>query len=425
LARLASAEPETNWGGVAFGLALGVLAAFQQFKLPPTLPLLLQNYGYPRTLAGGFMSVYAAAGLVLSIPVGRRLARHGPNGLLVFAFLAFLAGNALALVAPSSGLAMLGSRLGEGIGYAVLAVVGAVITTSSAAPRHRALAVALWATWIPAGQVSGTLLAIPAVSAGLWRPLWWISAAATLALGTWAWRLSTAGNPPFGNPEKRPEPAAEEQAHRPGTPVRRGGLLFFAASLFTLWSIQYISYVTWLPQYLVEAHGLSPGAAAWAYLLPSTVVIVSNLLGGALLQAGVGLGTLLVGSISIQALGWLLMPVTQSAVLGLISLVVYGAAAGITPTCLFSLPGAILGANASRGFAAIMAGRNLGIFIGPPLMAHVVSRAGGWEPVGPLFGGVCVAAAAVSGYLSWRISHLAPENESGLSASPRGSSLPR
>jgi predicted MFS family arabinose efflux permease len=403
LATFPSTEPETNWGGVVFGLALGVLAAFQQFKLPPTLPLLLQKYGYERTLAGGFMSVYAAAGLFLSVPVGRRLARKGPHGLLAAALLALLAGNALALVVASSGLSMLASRLFEGLGYAVLAVLGAVITTSSASPRHRPLAAALWATWIPAGQVSGTVLAIPIVSAGLWRPLWWIAAVATLALGVWAWRLAAAGNPPFGTPVRRPDPAREAAPRPPEGPPRRDRLLLVAAGLFTLWSVQYLSYVTWLPQYLVEAHGFSPGAAARAYLVPSIVVIVFNLAGGALLQAGVRLGTLLVGSIAVQALVWFLVPVTQSAFLGLISLVAYGAAAGITPTCLFMLPGAILGANAARGFAAIMAGRNLGILIGPPLLALVVARAGNWGPVGPLFGAVCVAATTLSGYLSWRL----------------------
>jgi len=395
-------EPRTHWGGVAFGLALGVLAAFQQFKLPPTLPLLLQKFGYERTLAGGFMSVYAAAGLILSVPVGRALARRGPKGLLAAAFSSLLAGNALALAAAASGLAMLGSRLFEGVGFAVVAVVGAVITTSSAAPRHRPLAVALWATWIPAGQVSGTLLAIPAVSAGLWRPLWWASVVATLALGIWAWRLAAARLPLFEPPARTP-PSKAERARAGSGAATRKGQLFLAASLFTLWSGQYISYVTWLPQYLVEAHGLSPGAAAWAYLLPSALVIVFNLLGGAMLQAGVGLGTLLVGSIGVQALAWFLLPVTHDPTLGLLSLVAYGASAGITPTCIFTLPGAILGPNASRGFGAIMAGRNLGILVGPPLLAQVVSRAGGWEPVGPLFGAACVAAALVSAFLSWRI----------------------
>ena len=68
---------QTDWAGIAFGVMLASLIAYQQFKLPPVLPMLLERYGYDRTLAGSFMSVYAVAGLLLSVPIGRWLARHG------------------------------------------------------------------------------------------------------------------------------------------------------------------------------------------------------------------------------------------------------------------------------------------------------------------------------------------------------------
>jgi hypothetical protein len=40
---------------------LGALAAFQQFKLPPVLPLMLELYGYERLVAGGEADLRAAA----------------------------------------------------------------------------------------------------------------------------------------------------------------------------------------------------------------------------------------------------------------------------------------------------------------------------------------------------------------------------
>ena len=67
----------TNWPGVAFGLSLSAFVAFQHYKLPPVLPVMLDQYGYDRVLAGGLMSIYALAGLLLSMPAGRWLQRHG------------------------------------------------------------------------------------------------------------------------------------------------------------------------------------------------------------------------------------------------------------------------------------------------------------------------------------------------------------
>ena len=52
---------ETDWTGVAFGISLACLVAFQQFKLPPVLPRMIAAYGWDRSLAGGFMAVYAVA----------------------------------------------------------------------------------------------------------------------------------------------------------------------------------------------------------------------------------------------------------------------------------------------------------------------------------------------------------------------------
>jgi predicted MFS family arabinose efflux permease len=385
---------------VAFGLALGVLAAYQQFKLPPALPLLLQMYGYPRTVAGAFMSVYAVAGLFLSVPVGRTLARRGPRALLARSFFLLLAGNALGLALPAWSPAMLGSRFLEGLGCAILAVVGAVVTTTSAEARHRPLAIALWATWIPVGQVLGTATAIPTLASGHWRPLWWAAGAATLGLALWGRRLAAAGSPALAAPAAPRGPESGE-AHPAPAPRERASLLL-AASLFGLWSLQYIAYVTWLPQYLVEAHGFAPGAAARAYLVPSVLTIVSNLWAGALLRRGFGLTTLLSASVACQGAVWFLAPLTRGFTEGLISLAAYGLSSGVTATALFALPSALFGGGAARGFGPIMAGRNLGVLAGPVLLAQAVTWAGGWQPVPALFGCTCVAHALLALYAGRR-----------------------
>ena len=89
--RRAMAQQETdstiNWPGIAYGLSLAILAAYQQFKLPPVLPLLIGHYGFGRTLAGGFMSVYAFCGLLLSLLLGSFMQRRDATVLLNLSFL--------------------------------------------------------------------------------------------------------------------------------------------------------------------------------------------------------------------------------------------------------------------------------------------------------------------------------------------------
>lgn len=98
---------------MAFGVGIGVLTAYHQFKLPPALPLLFQQYAYPRVLAGGFMSVCALTGLFLSVAIGARLSREGPGRLLLGALALLVASSGLGLAVPASGAVMLASRLLE------------------------------------------------------------------------------------------------------------------------------------------------------------------------------------------------------------------------------------------------------------------------------------------------------------------------
>ena len=129
-------ETRTNWAAVAFGLSLSFLAAFQLFKLPPVLPVLLEAYRYDLTLAGGFMSVYALAGLGLSLAIGRLLARRGMAPAILMGLAVMLAGNGLELLRPDQGLVMLTARAKEGVGFAVLAIAGPLLANSGASRGH-------------------------------------------------------------------------------------------------------------------------------------------------------------------------------------------------------------------------------------------------------------------------------------------------
>ena len=391
-------SPKTDWKAVWYGVSLGVLASLQQFKLPPAMPLMLSQYGYGKTLAGSFMSVYAVAGLLVSIPVGKRLAAKGPMGLLSAAFAVFLAGNALALLLPESGAAMFASRALEGLGFTILAVTGAVIATLAATPGDRPVAVALWASWIPAGQIIATLIAIPSVFAGLWRPLWIGSILATVGLWALGYALYKKGSETL-RPPRQAAPRPKDQAGDEASGKGKGYLLFIASLHFGLWSGQYITFVTWLPQYMVEVLGIAPSTAARAYLIPCVMVIPLTLYGARLLRNGASISTLLTLSTAVQAVIWFLIPVTRSPWAGALSLALYGATSGITATAIFSVPGALMGKEASKAFAAMMAGRNFGVLVGPVLLAQAVTMAGNWSFVPYIFGSACLVCLAIGLHL--------------------------
>ncbi len=399
------AEPRTSWGGVGLGLALGVLAAYHQFKLPPVMPLLLERHGYDKLVAGGFMSIYALVGLLASALLGVGIQGRGLRPFIAGAAVCFLAGSLIFVAWPAYGPLALVARGLEGLAFAALAVIGPVLTIGSASPRHAPIAVGIYATWIPLGQLIALGVALPVVGAEAWRPLWWVGIALTVIIAAFAWWVAS----PTGGGHEMTGPSQPVRAAPPRPSAAERRALFLTAGIFTLWSTQMYALLTWLPQYLVEVWALDPDEAALPYGIPPLLILVFNLVGGFLLRQGWPLAPLLAGALVLQAVTWLGLPVADHRAIGLCLLVLFGIGGGITPTCLFAAPRQILGAeaNAGRAFGIVMTGRNIGVFAGPILLPPLLVALGGWAPVGPVFGGIALAGALGAGALALVLSTLA------------------
>jgi predicted MFS family arabinose efflux permease len=387
----------TNWTGVSYGIVLGFVAAYFQFKVPPVLPVLLDDYSYDKFVAGGFMSIFAVAGMAISVRVGRSIRAHGAARYLAGAFFLLIAGSLLGLAVPESGAFMLVARTIEGLGAAVLAVCMPAFANMNAGPRHLPVIIAVQATWIPVGQVSANLIAQPAVAAGQWQPVWWAGIIAIIAVAVWTLAIARRDRIQFGG---QSNPAQEAGRISETTQSERRALLY-AAVLFFLWQAQFMAYFTWLPVYLVDVRGFSADGAVLVNQIPVVVLLVFALATGFVLRAGVGAIPLLITALSLQAASWLLIPVAGSVVIGTISLVAWGIAAGITPTCLWALPSVLLGGHRAdtHAFAVVLTGRYLGILAGPLIAVAIFRLTGDWLSVAYTFGAITAFCAAVAFYL--------------------------
>lgn len=395
---------EINWTGIGFGFGLMALAAYQQLKLPPALPVLIEAYGFERILGGAFMSVYALSGLLLSLRLGGLIQRHGAVVFLYAAFGMFALAAMAMMIWPENGWLFLAARAVEGVAFAVLAIAGPSICTANAGPGGLAIASGIVAAWIPVGGLIASLVAAGIgldEGGGNWRVLWAVGIAGAAALAFWTWRLQRQGGIDLGRP-------VEDTAAAPTTlPATRKQWrdMTLAAFLFTLWSVQFFAYVTWLPAYLVEARGISVSSAAALFMIPTALVILFNLLAAPILRAGMPVALLLAAAAAVQGGVWLLLPVLGPVAAGIAAFGVYAAAAGLTPTCLFAMPGTIFGVDraTAKPFAVLMTGRNLGVLAGPVVTGWLVQQTGGWETLPPTLGAVTVALAAGAVFLHRRL----------------------
>lgn len=371
---------EINWTGVGFGLALSILAAYQQLKLSPVLPILIGDYSFGRILAGGFMSVYAAVGLILSLRLGNILQRRGTTALLNAAFSVFVVASAVMMFWPQFGWLFLAARMMEGIAFAILAIAGPAICTANAGPRGLAIAAALIATWIPIGALVANLLAAGLVDSAGWRSLWMVGIVATGAMALWTAAIRRNPRVRLGATrnilpnDRSPDAGATREKRRS---------MVLAALLFTIWSVQMFAYLTWLPDYLVHAYDFSPRLAALLFALPMAVLTVFNLVAAPILRAGVPVAALFIVSVGVQTAFWFMMPHLGPLAAAIGGLIVYAAAAGVAPTCLFAMPGTIYGIEhaGSYSYGVLMVGRNLGVLSGPLLTGALVHYTGGWDIV--------------------------------------------
>lgn len=378
----------TDWLGIAFGLALGSLAGYHQFKLPPALPVMLRTYGFDETFAGALMSVYAVIGMLFSGAIGAWQSRQGMAPFLHVALALLAAGNVVGLMAPESPPLLLLGRAAEAAGFAILAINCPLLCARHASPRHRMIAVAIGATWIPVGQLCAIALGAATLPAGDWQALWWGGLVACAAFAALAVALSRRLDL---SPPQAPGRNRLDAADR-----GRRAAVVLTATLFMLWSTQLIAYFTWLPEVLVSAFALDAAQAAVAYAVPVATVLAFNLAGGWLLRHGAAVAPLLAVSLALQLAVWVALPWTQTDWTGVVSLLVYGAGAGVTPTCLYALPSLLFGHRPpSSAFATLMTGRSLGVLVGPLLLAQAFALTGDWNVASPIF--AVASALAVTG----------------------------
>ena len=363
-------ERRTDWIGLYFGLLVAIFAAFVQFKLPPVLPEMLVLFRYRPEIAGGFMSIFAVVGLLASVKIGRLMQRQATAAWLVGACLLVGLGAVPILLFPEWDLAVLAGRGVEGMAMAILAIAGPTLMTRNAAPRHLPIAMALAATWIPLG---GLLATIVARLSGTWTAVWWVGLGLAVLVALTTLALNRNGG------RRIALPTAKGGAQDLSPSDRR--MLTLVAVCFAFWALQNLSVLSWVPEYLVSNRGLPDSTAKELYGVFVIVVALSNLFAAVPLRLGVPIVPLLATVLVGQGLVLMIGPSAGTDWTGLAAIIAYALIAGITPTCIFALPDALLGENrtGSAAFGLLMTGRNLGVLVGPVFIGWVGASAWGWQ----------------------------------------------
>ncbi|HEX2164209.1 MAG TPA: MFS transporter [Thermoanaerobaculia bacterium] len=230
----------------------------------PVLPLYARSFGVGAAAVGFLVTVFGLARMASNVPAGQWAERFGRKGLLIAGPLVTAAGSIGFATAGSYGQ-LLGWRLLQGVGSAVLTTAAMVVLADISTARDRGRVMAFYQgslfLGVGAGPAAGGWLA---EAYGLRAPFW-AFAGLTLLAGIWAW---------WRVPETRPAPApaGAGTTAAPAPPrVPLGRILrdrdFLLISLLTLalFVTRAGGQMTLLPLYAVDRLDLSEGRIGLAF----------------------------------------------------------------------------------------------------------------------------------------------------------------
>lgn len=374
-------------GGVAAWVVIGagVAAALHVGKLSPALPVLGEALGVTLLQAGFLLSLVQLAGMTLGLLVGLSadalgLKRSMISGLVLLTLASLLGGWA------RGAQTLLLLRAVEGLGFLLVSMPAPSLIRLLVPPQRMSAMLGLWGAYMPLGTALALLCGPLVISLAGWSFWWWLLAAITSAMAVWVMQSV---------PEDRHRAVqAAAQALSPGwwdrlrQTLRAPGPWLVALS-FAMYSGQWLAVIGFLPTIYAQA-GVAGGLSAVLTALVAGVNMVGNIASGRLLGRGVKPQTLLYTGFSVMGLGTLLAfavwPMGAEgaglpAVLRFVAVLLFSMLGGMIPGTLFSLavrlaPGS---GTVSTTVGWMQQWASFGQFAGPPLVAWVASRVGGWH----------------------------------------------
>jgi MFS family permease len=370
------------WVILAVVYLASVAAAFSQFKIPPIMPVLMEQFQIELTQAGLLMSSVAMIGLVLALPAGIILQRFGSKITTLLALALMTAGSVMGVFSGNYVLLLL-SRVLEGAGIGLIGVAAPATITMWFPPEKQGTPMGIWATWVPVGSVIAYNLSPVLAPALGWEAVWWIGAGlAVLMMLISVWLI------------KQPPAAKTTVAPVPEVPSLREALsnrnLWLLATAFACFNLALLPIGTYYPTFLNQVREYPLAQAAFISSITTILVLfsapvsgwVSDRIGSRRLVFSLPFLAVAVSLIfPFQVTGWQILAIAAAQ----------GIIVGAIPTAIFAAVSEVMRKPewAGLGLAVIVIGQNVGQLVGPILFGEIVQRSG-WIMAGYLMIPFCL-----------------------------------
>ena len=383
-------------------LLFSVAAPLNQFKIPPIMSVIMDALGISVSSAGLLMSVFAITGLILALPSGFILQRFG------FKVTGLLAGGSIVLGAVLGALSrdmnvLLLSRVIEGVGTSLVAVLAPAIIARWFGAEKRGAAMGVWSAWVPLGTIIMLIVAPALAQSSGWQSVWWAGAA--YAAVTTALYLLFVRPAPAAPASAEPEAgarAADAPADGGLGRVLRNRNVWLLSATFAAFNASLIGFSSYLPTFLAAGHGLGLTQAALVAGIPTFLTLISAPVGGAISDRIRSRKKPFLIGLVCSAVLVSLAGLTGFALL-IAVLVAIGLVLGVIPTTIFSAAVEATGDVRLGGMAmaVVMVGQNAGMLLGP-MIVGALAESSGWPLAFISAGAMALVGVIVGGLVKVR-----------------------
>jgi MFS family permease len=357
--------------------------------------------------AGFLLSGVQVAGMTAGVAFGALADGLGLKRSMVLGLLILALASALGASVASVGW-LLALRALEGLGFLLVVLPAPGLVRRLVAPGRVNLMLGVWGAFMPFGTALALLIGPLWIEALGWRAWWLALAAVALAMAIWLVRAvpsrAIAPGPRAASADAGPTPPTPSWLARLSQTLARRGPWLVAVT-FAAYSSQWLAVIGFLPTIYLQA-GIAGATTGVLTALAAAVNMIGNLGAGRLLHRGVRPPTLL-------ATGFVVMALAATAAFaggpgaGLPAWGRYGAVlafssvGGLIPATLFSLAVRVAPTEQtiSSTIGWVQQWSAFGQFAGPPLVAWVASRAGGWEWTWSVTGAVSLLGLALAAWI--------------------------
>ena len=380
----------------------GMTAALHVGKLPPALPVLGESLGITLVQAGFLLSLVQLAGMSLGVFVGLSADGMGLRRSMLTGLVLLTLASALGSAANTAH-GLMAWRALEGLGFLLTVMPAPGLIRRHTPVPQLAARLGWWGSYMPTGSATALLLGPWVMQLVDW-PGWWLLLSAVSALtALTVWRHVPA-DPPRSTTKASPWP-------RLLLKVLRSPPAWCVALCFAVYSSQWLSVVGFMPTVTHEMGWSTAWAGAFTALV-ALVNVSGNVGAGRLLQRGWAPRHLLWLGFSCMALGALMAFAPQLPLgLRLVSVLGFSACGGLIPGTLFSMAVRLAPSEdtVSSTVGWVQQLSAMGQLGGPPTVAWLAARAGGWQYTGL----ACAACCAVGAVLTLVIHSALLKKQSG------------